>query len=581
MQQNATSLRIAYICLALHLYLTSTAAALGGDSLYYIAGGQQINLAVNDSLVVATDPQGRSHAEVVSALQAEGFEGYTDTAPIRFGTRHIFSWAPTGPSQGDPPPDLTQLVNDYVATPENDLYLSPVLTIDDPQVMETGAAMIIEPRIQVRFMDGTAPDLPAMVFASIPGQIDTAGWLNDPNIYIYEVDTKSALDVLSYANILAENEDVDWANPHFLIDGEPSEGGACSPVTLDPAPGANPNLDESWNLPMIGAENAWAQCGGLPKDGGDPNVVVVIHDDGIDPLHPDINQLPGYNFAPYDGCDHNCAEPGGQPRDECDNHGTVVAGFAGGVINNNLGSTGIAPGVQVISLRTFYYGIEGCNAYYPGFGVDIGVICEALSFVGNDLREIYADDLGPDTRIVSNMSWNWTSSGIECMRFQIGFNRAAGMLTTASVGNSKGGFVNPPVRYPATIPDVLAVFATDETDGIPDFSRYDEHAEIGAPGDNVFSTDRLGSQGYFPGDYAPGICGTSYAAPTVAGAAALILSEDPSLSVDEVEARLCRTADPIPEDVYGCGRLNVGQSLAELFLDGFESGDLSRWSDTN
>jgi len=60
-------------------------------------------------------------------------------------------------------------------------------------------------------------------------------------------------------------------------------------------------------------------------------------------------------------------------------------------------------------------------------------------------------------------------------------------------------------------------------------------------------------------------CGTSLAAPIVAGAAALLFSKDPLLTPDEVKALLCNNVDPYNSDQYiGTGRLNVYKALSAL-----------------
>jgi subtilisin family serine protease len=62
--------------------------------------------------------------------------------------------------------------------------------------------------------------------------------------------------------------------------------------------------------------------------------------------------------------------------------------------------------------------------------------------------------------------------------------------------------------------------------------------------------------------------GTSSATPLVAGVAALLLSKDPSLTPDEVEALLCGNVDPYNSSEYiGTGRLNAQKALAALSSD--------------
>lgn len=390
------------------LLVLPSVPSLAGDDLYYVVDGEQVDLVIDNSMIIVRDPQGRPHADVVSLMYANGFTDFEITIPMTVDNRHLLVWPSDGPSQGDPP-NVIELVDDLVANPENDLYVSPVLRYDDPIETENATALVILPRLLVRFNEGTPAGVPQSVLATVPGEILVEGWLDDPNTFVHLVDSTSGFEVLDYANDLAVHPDVLWSDPHLVIDAQPSEGGSCSPVTFDPSPVANPDADQSWEIGMIDAEGAWAQCSGAPKVGDKPDAVVVIFDDGVDDQHGDIHQIPGYNFAPYEGCMLDglglCEEPGGQPRDECDNHGTAVAGRTAGVINNSIGSTGIAPNVPVISLRTFYYGFDdSCGAAWPGDGIDILVLCRAIQWYNDELMIHYSDSLKPSTRIVSNMS---------------------------------------------------------------------------------------------------------------------------------------------------------------------------------
>ena len=79
-----------------------------------------------------------------------------------------------------------------------------------------------------------------------------------------------------------------------------------------------------------------------------------------------------------------------------------------------------------------------------------------------------------------------------------------------------------------------------------------------------------------------GFWGTSAACPHVAGGAALLLSANPGLDVDQLESLLLAAATDMgptgPDNQYGHGLMNLDVSL--LFADGFESGDTSEWSTT-
>ena len=76
---------------------------------------------------------------------------------------------------------------------------------------------------------------------------------------------------------------------------------------------------------------------------GDPDILVAIFDDGLDQDHPDVNQIQGFNFT---GSGND-----GDHEDECDGHGTCVASCVSGILNNGLGSMGIAPSTRTVGMR--------------------------------------------------------------------------------------------------------------------------------------------------------------------------------------------------------------------------------------
>ena len=107
---------------------------------------------------------------------------------------------------------------------------------------------------------------------------------------------------------------------------------------------------------------------------------------------------------------------------------------------------------------------------------------------------------------------------------------------------------------------MFAVAATDNNDQKASFSNYGARSvHVGAPGVNIYS---LGKQGTYTT-----MSGTSMACPHAAGAAALVWSTNPSLTYQEVKARLMSTADKVPalegKTVTG-GRINVAKAVGSL-----------------
>jgi subtilisin family serine protease len=137
-----------------------------------------------------------------------------------------------------------------------------------------------------------------------------------------------------------------------------------------------------------------------------------------------------------------------------------------------------------------------------------------------------------------------------------------GALLVAPAGNCGAGGegcrgINP-VMYPAALPCVMAVTATGQNDERMGFSEYGDYIDVAAPGRWI--------PGFWFYDYRL-LPGTDYAAAQVAGLAALIWSVDPTLTNDEVEGIIERTAvdqvgDPAEDtpgrdDYFGYGRIDA------------------------
>jgi bacillopeptidase F len=142
--------------------------------------------------------------------------------------------------------------------------------------------------------------------------------------------------------------------------------------------------------------------------------------------------------------------------------------------------------------------------------------------------------------------------------------KASGIGVVFSAGN--GGPNEATSVSPANYPESFAVGAVDQTRTITSSSARGPSAcddtlfpEIVAPGDGIRTAD-LTLGGIVPDSYVS-VAGTSFAAPHVAGAMALMLSVDPQLTVAELETALMQSAadlgDPGADNAYGYGLLDV------------------------
>jgi len=308
----------------------------------------------------------------------------------------------------------------------------------------------------------------------------------------------------------------------------------------------DPQYPPQWGFPKIKAPMAWDV-----RTDSDEMVIAVI-DTGVDYRHPDIaanmwkntgevagngidddgngivDDVFGANFVPTAAT--------GDPMDD-NQHGTHVAGTIGAVTDNGLGVAGVNWTTKIMGLKFLSANGSGSTA--------------------GAIRAIeYAIKMKAD---VMNNSWGGG-----------GFSRAledviraaddAGILFVAAAGNDgKDNDASP--HYPSSydVPNVLAVMATDQTDAKPRFSNFGATSvDMGAPGVDILST--------IPGgDYAS-FNGTSMATPHVAGAAALVWAQNPSLSHIDLKKRLMDTAEVIPAlasmSVTGA-RLDLGKAIGE------------------
>jgi hypothetical protein len=147
-----------------------------------------------------------------------------------------------------------------------------------------------------------------------------------------------------------------------------------------------------------------------------------------------------------------------------------------------------------------------------------------------------------------------------------------GVLVVAAVGNADNAPTEPWgwAGYPAALPHVLGVSAIARDGSVPNFSNRDRrHNDIAAPGEGIFSTlpRELTSaarpacllQGYSdcgPVEFRRGE-GTSFSAPQVAGAAAVLFALDPTVTADQVAKVLTRSAADADPDT-GCYRCMIG-----------------------
>jgi subtilisin family serine protease len=203
-------------------------------------------------------------------------------------------------------------------------------------------------------------------------------------------------------------------------------------------------------------------------------------------------------------------------RDDCNGHGTGVGSIAGG------NTVGVASGANLISIR-----IAGCggNAYNPAISVFSSTIVAGLDWVAR----FHASPA------VANVSYGF-SPGFWRRWFHLrtpmdrAVRRAvdSGVVVTVAAGNEGK---NADRSTPARAPEAISVSGTDWTDWRPNDFNFGK-VDMFAPGVSMRMA-WIGSDTTYQTHN-----GTSFAAPMVAGAAALYLHDHPSASPGEVRNAL-------------------------------------------
>lgn len=274
----------------------------------------------------------------------------------------------------------------------------------------------------------------------------------------------------------------------------------------------NDPLFPAWFLEKIDAPNAWVTTT------GNSNITIAILDTGIDTTHPDLvaKLIPGRNI--YNDNDDT--------RDVF-GHGTPVAGIAGASSNNGIGVASVAWGCRIMPIRiSDMSGMASASAIASGlnWAADHGARVANVSYyvTGN--------------KTISSAARNFQSKG---------------GVVVAAAGNYGVQETTPDDQY------ILTVGATDPQDVLYSYSNRGNNLDLVAPGNNT--TTLIG------GLYGAG-GGTSFAAPVVAGVAALMFSANPALTPAELIDLLKRNADdlgPTGWDVtFGSGRVNAARAVS-------------------
>jgi subtilisin family serine protease len=321
-----------------------------------------------------------------------------------------------------------------------------------------------------------------------------------------------------------------------------------------------PDASKQWYLTADHAWDAWPTMPQLAP------VKVAVVDSGIDYGHPEFaGQIAGgKSFVPNSSW-----------KVDTEGHGTYLAGLIAANPTNGIGMAGMAFNAKLLIAKVVN----------PDGSISLPGEVAAIRWAANEGARVINLSLG-GVRDPVDLQLD-TYSAAEQQAIDYAYSKGA--VIVAAVGNASESVPWTYADYPAALPHVIGVSALRRNGSVPAYSNRDPaYVDIAAPGDDLFSTiprelvdtSRIAcdTQAYTncgPFELRQAI-GTSFAAPQVAAAAALLIGQDPALTPDQVTWLLERSADdvnasngclicPVGRDsLTGWGRLDVAAALTKL-----------------
>ncbi|MGH3066764.1 MAG: S8 family peptidase [Gaiellaceae bacterium] len=303
----------------------------------------------------------------------------------------------------------------------------------------------------------------------------------------------------------------------------------------------DPLVAKQWYLTQSHFYESWLTLPAFER------IPVAVIDSGVDIAHPDLagKVLDTESFV------------GGSARQDSLGHGTFVAGIIAAGVDNGIGIAGLAPSAELLVAKVVT----------PSRAIPVEAEAKAIRWaVDNGARVInmslggVRDPLDPSRDTYSRLEAD-----------AIAYAVSNGAVVVAAVGNGPDGeSPGKYASYPSALPHVLGVSATNDTGDVPDFSNRDRiYNDIAAPGLRIISLLPRTLTARFPAcaDQGYSSCGseeyreaqgTSFAAPQVSAAAAVLLSLRPTLGPEQVTAILRSTAADLYAET-GCGACAIGR----------------------
>ena len=306
----------------------------------------------------------------------------------------------------------------------------------------------------------------------------------------------------------------------------------------------DPLQNLQWGLAQIHGPEAWSKSTGR-------GVIVAVVDSGVDATHPDLQ---GHVLKGVD-----LVHPNGSDQMDLDGHGTGVAGIIGAIRDNGQGIAGVAPDVKILPVKTTEYNVVHDVPAAIIWAADHGakVINISLGTVAGGELVYRADGYSDTYQAAIDHAWN------------------RGAVIVAGAGNSS----LPICTEPAARHHVLCVGAVDKRGMRVAYSSFDAAMTtdyLVAPGGSavdasgveelIWTTTIPGTGVQVERNFWGEAGGTSYAAPVVAGVAALLSAR--GLTNAQIMTQIEQTTTDLGtagrDPIYGYGEVNAAAALANL-----------------
>ncbi|MBW8183233.1 S8 family serine peptidase [Shewanella nanhaiensis] len=363
---------------------------------------------------------------------------------------------------------------------------------------------------------------------------------------------RSGSDVSKAIKMISQHPAVQYAEPNYILKaaGAPDD----------------PRYPEMWGLNNTGQNGGTADADIDAPEAwdiatGDDTVIIGVIDTGVDYNHEDLTNNMWVNPGEIagNGVDDDgngviddvhgfsAVNDNGDPMDG-NGHGTHVAGTIGAEGDNGIGVVGVNWDVSII----------GCQFLDAGGSGSTADAIECIDYF-TDLKV----NRGIDVRATNN---SWGGGGFsQALKDSIEASGDEGILFVAAAGNCRTGApardIDQEPSYPASYDSdaILAVSMTTRDDTLDSCSHWGPvSVDVGAPGSSILSTT--------PGNNYSVFSGTSMASPHVAGAAGLVWSINPNLTMAEMKALLMDSGDALADldgKTVSGKRLNLLTALEE------------------